>query len=114
MSPHTPKSALAFLAALLLTPLAALHAAEQKPANRPNVIVILADDLGYAGLSCYGSTFHESPNLDKLAAQGMRFTQAYSSSPYCSPSHASRMTQGDWCEYAQAQAMTPHTRKSHL
>ena len=43
-------------------------------------------------LSCYGSTFHESPNLDKLATQGMRFTQAYSSSPYCSPSRAAIMT----------------------
>jgi len=104
---------LAFLAALL-TPLAALHAAEQEPANRPNVIVILADDLGYTDLSCYSSFFHESPNLDRLAAQGMRFTQAYSSSPYCSPSRASRLAQGDWCEYTQAQAMTPHTRKSHL
>jgi hypothetical protein len=92
VSPHTPKSALAFLAALLLAPLAALYAAEQKPANRPNVIVILADDLAYADLSCYGSTFHESPNLDRLAAQGMRFTQAYSSSPYCSPSRAAIMT----------------------
>ena len=80
------------LTALLLTPLAALHAAESKPANKPNVIVILSDDLGWADLSCYGSTFHESPNLDKLAAQGMRFTQAYSSSPYCSPSRAAIMT----------------------
>jgi len=77
---------LTLLTALLLAPLAALHAA------KPNVIVILADDLGWADLSCYGSTFHESPNLDKLAAQGMRFTQAYSSSPYCSPSRAAIMT----------------------
>jgi arylsulfatase A-like enzyme len=80
------KHPLILLAALLLAPLAALHAA------KPNVIVILADDLGWADLSCYGSTFHESPNLDKLAAQGMRFTQAYSSSPYCSPSRAAIMT----------------------
>ena len=77
------------LTALLLASLAALDAAD---APKPNVIVILADDLGWADLSCYGSTFHESPNLDKLAAQGMRFTQAYSSSPYCSPSRAAIMT----------------------
>ena len=77
--------------ALLLAPLAALHAANA-PKQKPNVIVILADDLSWADLSCYGSTFHESPNLDKLAAQGMRFTQAYSSSPYCSPSRAAIMT----------------------
>jgi arylsulfatase A-like enzyme len=80
------KTALHLLTALLLAPLAALQAAQ------PNVIVILADDLGWADLSCYGSTFHESPNLDKLATQGMRFTQAYSSSPYCSPSRAAIMT----------------------
>ena len=61
-------------------------------AGQPNVIVMLADDLGWADLSCYGSTFHESPHLDKLAAQGMRFTQGYSSSPYCSPSRAAIMT----------------------
>ena len=84
------KLALHLLTALLLAPLAGLHAAEK--ATRPNVIVILADDLGWADLSCYGSTFHVSPNLDKLAAQGMRFTQAYSSSPYCSPSRAAIMT----------------------
>jgi arylsulfatase A-like enzyme len=86
------KSILTLLTALLLAPLGALHAAEPKPANKPNVIVILADDLGWADLSCYGSTFHESPNLDKLAMQGMRFTQGYSSSPYCSPSRAAIMT----------------------
>jgi arylsulfatase A-like enzyme len=87
------KPTLTLFSALLLAPLAALHAADApKPANKPNVIVILSDDLGWADLSCYGSTFHESPNLDKLAAQGMRFTQAYSSSPYCSPSRAAIMT----------------------
>jgi arylsulfatase A-like enzyme len=86
------KTILTLLTALLLAPIAALQAAEPKPANKPNVIVILSDDLGWADLSCYGSTFHESPNLDKLAAQGMRFTQAYSSSPYCSPSRAAIMT----------------------
>ena len=79
------------LAALLLSPLAAWGAAEV-PKARPNIIVILSDDLGWADLSCYGSTFHESPHLDNLAAQGMRFTQAYSSSPYCSPSRAAIMT----------------------
>jgi arylsulfatase A-like enzyme len=85
------KHTLSVLAAFLLAPLAALHAADASK-QKPNVIVILADDLGWADLSCYGSTFHESPNLDKLASQGMRFTQAYSSSPYCSPSRAAIMT----------------------
>jgi arylsulfatase A-like enzyme len=90
---HTMKTTLPLLAALLLAPLAKLQAADApKPASKPNVIVILADDLGWADLSCYGSTFHESPNLDRLASQGMRFTQAYSSSPFCSPSRAAIMT----------------------
>ncbi len=87
------KTTLPLLTALLLAPLAKLQAADApKPASKPNVIVILADDLGWADLSCYGSTFHESPNIDKLAAQGMRFTQGYSSSPYCSPSRAAILT----------------------
>ena len=84
------KPTLHLLTALLLACSAVLHAAEN--ATRPNVIVILADDLGWADLTCYGSKFHESPNLDRLAAEGMRFTQAYSSSPYCSPSRAAIMT----------------------
>lgn len=61
-------------------------------ASRPNVIFILADDLGYSELGCYGNTFNETPNLDKLAAQGVRFTNAYASAPVCSPYRAALMT----------------------
>lgn len=57
-----------------------------------NVIVILADDLGCADLSAYGSTFYETPNLDNLAANGIRFSQAYATCPVCSPTRASMMT----------------------
>jgi len=60
--------------------------------EKPNVIFILADDLGWRDLSCYGSTFHETPNLDRLASRGMRFTQAYAACPVCSPTRASIMT----------------------
>jgi arylsulfatase A-like enzyme len=59
---------------------------------RPNIIVILADDLGWADLSSYGSTFYETPNLDKLASNGIRFTQNYATCPVCSPTRASMMT----------------------
>jgi arylsulfatase A len=59
---------------------------------RPNVVVIVADDLGWADLGCYGSTFHETPNLDRLARSGMRFTDAYAACPVCSPSRAAIMT----------------------
>src|SRR5262249_31530325 len=52
---------------------------------KPNVVVILADDLGWADLGCYGSTFHRTPRLDRLAADGLRFTDAYAACPLCSP-----------------------------
>jgi arylsulfatase A-like enzyme len=57
-----------------------------------NIVVILADDLGGKDLGCYGSTFYETPALDGLAAQGMRFTQAYAACNVCSPTRASVMT----------------------
>lgn len=65
---------------------------EQAMAGKPNIIFILADDLGWGELGCYGNTFNETPNLDKLASQGMRFTQAYAAAPVCSPTRASIMT----------------------
>ncbi len=60
--------------------------------DRPNILFILADDLGWADLRSYGSTFYETPNLDRLAEQGMRFTDAYSAGTICSPTRASLMT----------------------
>ncbi|MFN9789153.1 MAG: sulfatase-like hydrolase/transferase, partial [Pirellulaceae bacterium] len=60
-----------------------------------NVVLFLVDDLGQRDLSCYGSTFHETPNLDRLASQGNRFTDAYAACPVCSPTRASLMT-GQW------------------
>ncbi len=60
--------------------------------QRPNVIVILADDLGWADLTAYGSTFYETPNLNQLASNGIRFTQGYAACPVCSPTRASMMT----------------------
>ncbi|AKQ47671.1 sulfatase [Rufibacter radiotolerans] len=60
-------------------------------ARQPNVIFILADDLGYSELGAYGNTFNETPNLDKLAAEGVRFTSAYAAAPVCSPYRAALM-----------------------
>jgi arylsulfatase A-like enzyme len=60
-----------------------------------NVVLFLVDDLGQRDLGCYGSTFYETPNLDRLAAQGNRFTDAYAACPVCSPTRASLMT-GQW------------------
>jgi arylsulfatase A len=59
--------------------------------EKPNVILILADDLGGAGLGCYGNEFFESPHIDSLAAKGMRFDNAYAGSTVCAPSRASLM-----------------------
>jgi arylsulfatase A-like enzyme len=60
--------------------------------GKPNIIFILADDLGWAELGCYGNKFNETPNLDKLASEGMRFTEAYAAAPVCSPYRAALMT----------------------
>lgn len=57
--------------------------------TRPDILFVLIDDLGWKDLSCCGSTFYETPHLDGLAAQGMRFTNAYASCPVCSPTRAS-------------------------
>ena len=60
--------------------------------ERPNVIVILADDLGWTDLACYGSDFHETPHLDRLARDGMKFSQNYSACTVCSPTRAALLT----------------------
>ncbi|UCS94448.1 sulfatase [Echinicola marina] len=69
-----------------------LFSCEQEEQQAPNIVFILVDDLGWADLACYGSEFYETPNIDKLASQGMRFTSAYAASPVCSPTRASIMT----------------------
>ena len=61
-------------------------------AARPNFVFILADDLGYADLGCYGGRTNCSPVLDRMAAQGLRFTEGYSNSPVCSPTRFALMT----------------------
>lgn len=65
--------------------------ASPRPA-RPNVLFILADDLGWGDLSCYGRPDYRTPNLDRLASEGARFTQAYSASPVCTPSRCAFIT----------------------
>ena len=57
--------------------------------ERPNIVLIMADDLGWADLPCYGNQFNEAPHLDLLAQQGMRFTNAYAAAPVCSPTRVS-------------------------
>ncbi|MEM8494437.1 MAG: sulfatase [Planctomycetota bacterium] len=77
-----------------MTVIAAIAAASTlaSAADRPNVLFIVADDLGWMDLAVQGSTYYDTPNLDRLAAQGLRFTDAYSASPLCSPTRAALMT----------------------
>ena len=63
-----------------------------EPAPPPNVVFLLVDDMGYADVGAYGNTYHLTPNIDRLAADGMRFTDAYAAAPNCSPTRASIMT----------------------
>lgn len=62
------------------------------PKERPNVLFILADDLGWGDLSCYGRPDYHTPNLDSLAQQGLRFTSAYSAAPVCTPTRCAFIT----------------------
>jgi len=64
----------------------------QAQTARPNIVFILADDLGYADVSCYGQGDYETPNIDRLATQGVRFTQGYSNSASCSPTRTALIT----------------------
>ena len=82
----------ALLAALLASPAASAQPAAPTPPARPNVLLVLIDDMGERDLGCYGSTYHETPAIDRLAAQGMRFTQAYSAACICSPTRAAILT----------------------
>ena len=66
--------------------------AADPPLNHTNVVVFIVDDLGQRDLQCYGSSFYETPSVDRLAAEGLRFTNAYSACPVCSPTRASLLT----------------------
>ncbi len=82
------------LGSLLMATFCCLNfcAKESRAAERPNIIFILADDLGWKDLACYGSAFYKTPNLDRLAKAGVRFTDAYAACPVCSPTRASILT----------------------
>ncbi len=79
---------------LVLPPTAAgrEHKALGTSKHKPNIIYIMCDDMGYGDLGCYGQHYIHTPNIDRMAAEGMRFTQAYAGSPVSAPSRASLMT----------------------
>src|SRR4051794_10098579 len=82
----------AILVYVLISNLVSNATAAPSNDRRPNLIFILADDFGWRDLGCYGSTFYETPNLDRLAKEGMRFTDAYAACCVCSPTRASILT----------------------
>src|SRR5689334_18834128 len=77
---------------LTLVSLLAFLVCPQGNAQRPNVIYIMTDDMGYGDLSCYGQKKFLTPNIDKLASQGVRFLNAYSAAPVCTPTRTAFMT----------------------
>ena len=87
MNRHTLNLLLAGILALLANAPAAVRAEKL-----PNLVIILADDLGYGDLSCYGHPSIRTPNLDRMASQGMRFTDFYVAASVCTPSRAALLT----------------------
>ncbi|MHC4509167.1 MAG: sulfatase-like hydrolase/transferase [Planctomycetota bacterium] len=67
------------------------RSATSRTRKKPNIVFILIDDMGWPDVACYGSKFHETPNIDRLASQGMKFSDAYAACPVCSPTRASIM-----------------------
>ncbi len=90
---NSPKTPLPKAFAAVLFAAIALPAANvAQAADKPNIIVILADDIGYGDLSCYGAKLVQTPNLDRLAREGRRFTDAHSPAATCTPSRRALLT----------------------
>jgi arylsulfatase A-like enzyme len=90
----------------------AAGASSQTPSRRPNIVLILADDMGVGDLGCYGQRLLKTPNIDRLAAEGTRFTNAYAGAMVCAPSRCTLMTgyhlghatvRDNWEEYPEGQ-----------
>ena len=90
-SPHRRGPFLAFVCVMLLAGFCTPVSGEEKPV-RPNIIFLLADDLGYGDLGCYGQQQIQTPNLDRMAKEGIRFTNFYAGSTVCAPSRCALMT----------------------
>lgn len=102
--------------------LASVGGAQDEPPARPNIVFILVDDLGWTDLGATGSSFYETPNIDRLAASGMMFTDGYAACPVCSPSRASilagkypaRMDTTDWFGGRRKAELLPASYKDYL
>src|SRR5262249_31357625 len=100
------KSLLLTLSVLSLAPLATLDAADPARTGKPNVLVIVADDLGYGDIGVHGGEDVPTPHIDALATRGVRCTNGYVSAPYCSPSRAGFLT--GRCQTRFGHEFNPH------
>ena len=98
----------ALLAASLWSPATSADAA-----SKPNIVLFFVDDFGQRDLSCYGSTLYETPQMDQLAAEGMRFTDAYSAYPRCVPSRQGLLSGKYPCRVTSESEQTEE-REHHL
>ncbi len=85
------------VSAIFCSPFVAVEAAKPS-ADRPNIVYIMADDLGYGDLGCYGQKLIQTPHIDRLAKRGMRFTDFYVGSTVCAPSRCVLMTGLHTCQ----------------
>ncbi|MCO6456313.1 MAG: sulfatase [Pirellulaceae bacterium] len=109
MLPARASLVLAFVG-FVLWPWAVQDSAQAlEPGRAPNIILILADDLGWADLGCYGNRFHETPHIDRLAREGLRFTQFYAG-PVCSPTRANLQSGQDQARFGITQHIPGHRR----
>jgi len=82
--------------AILFTIACVVHQSGNGQTQRPNILLIVSDDVGYADIGIYGSRDIPTPNINRIAQEGIRFTDAYVSGPYCSPTRAGLIRSGDW------------------
>ena len=90
--PHRITPPAIIVVALLAVQFHHAHPALAEPSGKPNFVIIMADDMGYAGLSCYGNPYFKTPHLDRLAKEGLKFTDFHSSGAVCSPTRAGLVT----------------------
>ena len=89
---HKTRTSIITATSLILLTILAANCARTDQDNKPNIIIILADDYGYGDVGCYGSERFQTPNLDALAAGGLRFTDFHSNGSVCSPTRAAFLT----------------------
>ncbi len=110
MHPFSMRNILSFILGLLLIMTAEPSFAQEKP----NIILIMADDLGYGDVGFNGNTIIKTPNLDKLSAEGLTFSNFYSGGPVCSPTRGTCLTGRHYSRYGVFSANICHLPKEEI